>query len=42
LGSRKGDKAEMSCLEILRNPMLEFEKNELALAIEQNNLKSYW
>ena len=38
LGQRKGDNAEMSCIEILRNPMIEFEKNELALSIEQNNL----
>ena len=31
IGNRKGDNADMSYIEILGNPMIEFEKNELAL-----------
>lgn len=36
--NREGDAAEMAVIEILGNPMIEFEKNELALEIEQNDL----
>lgn len=32
----------MAIIEILGNPMIEFEKNEIALEIEQNDLQSYW
>jgi large subunit ribosomal protein L17 len=36
--NREGDAAEMAMIEILGNPMIEFEKNEMALEIEQNDL----
>jgi hypothetical protein len=32
----------MATIEILGNPMIDFEKNEMAIEIEQNDLQSFW
>jgi polyhydroxyalkanoate synthesis regulator phasin len=42
VGNRAGDAASMATIEILGNPMIDFEKNEMAIEIEQNDLQSFW
>jgi large subunit ribosomal protein L17 len=38
VANRKGDAAPMAMIEILGNPMIEFEKNEIAIEIEQKEM----
>ena len=42
VGNRAGDAASMATIEILGNPMIDFEKNEMEIEIEQNDLQSFW
>lgn len=42
VGNRKGDAAPMATIEIIGNPMIEFEENEMAIEIEQKEMQSFW
>jgi hypothetical protein len=42
IDNRTNDKAEMAVIEILGNPHIEYEKNEMEIEIEENEIQSFW
>ena len=42
LGRRRNDKAKVAMIEIIGNPVEEYEKNELELEKEQHDLQTFW
>jgi ribosomal protein L17 len=42
LGLRSNDKARVAYIEMVRNPIEQFEKNEMDELIQSNGLQTYW